>query len=92
MEFSMLKPIKLTALFDDEMDEEEREQLAKNRSTLMVYVYDYQAMLSRCLVIKEELMKNRFHPRHLLKFRDWRIDGFDSDSDSDIDIDSDGEL
>jgi hypothetical protein len=27
--------------------------------------------------IKEDLMKNRFHPRNISKFRDWGIDGFE---------------
>jgi len=48
-----------------------------------IFTYDYDAMHERCLIFKEELMKNRFHPRNLGKFRDWRIDGFDSDSDGD---------
>jgi len=24
-------------------------------------------------------MKNRFHPRNIPKFKDWRINGFESD-------------
>ena len=54
--------------------------LSRNPS---IFTYDYDAMRERCLIFKEDLMKNRFHPRNLDKFRDWRIDGFDSDSDSD---------
>ena len=42
-------------------------------------VYDYEQIQSRCLVFKEDLMKNRFHPRNIIKFKDWGIDGFDSD-------------
>jgi len=36
----------------------------------------------RCGVFKEDLIKDRFHPRNLIagKFKDWGIDGFDSDS------------
>ena len=46
-----------------------------------IFTYDYDAMRDKCLIFKEELIKNRFHPQNLSKFRDWRIDGFDSDSD-----------
>jgi len=44
-----------------------------------IFTYDYDAMREQCLIFKEDLMKNRFHPRNLDKFHDWRIDGFDSD-------------
>jgi hypothetical protein len=48
-----------------------------------IFVYDYAAMRQNCLLFKEELMKDRFHPQNLTKFREWGTDGFDSDSDSD---------
>ena len=48
-------------------------------------VYDYKKMRKKCLRFKEELMKERFHPRNLAKFSDWGIDGFDSDSEPDAD-------
>ena len=50
-----------------------------------IIVYDYETMQKNCLLFKEELMKDRFHPRNLAKFSDWGIDGFDSDSEPDAD-------
>jgi hypothetical protein len=50
-----------------------------------IFTYDYEKMKENCLRFKEELMKERFHPSNLAKFREWGIDGFDSDSDSDSD-------
>jgi hypothetical protein len=42
-------------------------------------------MEKKCMLFKEDLVKNRFHPRNLIagKFKDWKIDGFDSDSEDD---------
>jgi len=47
-----------------------------------IFQYDYEAMRDRCGVFKEDLIKDRFHPRNLIagKFKDWGIDGFDTDS------------
>ena len=47
-----------------------------------IFQYDYEAMRERCGAFKEDLIKDRFHPRNLIagKFKDWGIDGFDSDS------------
>jgi len=47
-----------------------------------IFKYDYKQMKINCMLFKEELMKNRFHPRNISKFKDWRINGFDSDSNS----------
>ena len=46
-----------------------------------IFQYDYDALRERCGVFKEDLMKDRFHPRNLIagKFKDWGIDGFDSE-------------
>lgn len=44
-----------------------------------IFIYDYDAMRKHCLIFKEELIKNRFHPRNICKFYDWKIDGFESD-------------
>ena len=46
-----------------------------------IFQYDYEALRERCGVFKEDLIKDRFHPRNLIagKFKDWGIDGFDSD-------------
>ena len=51
-------------------------------SNTSIFQYDYDAMRERCSVFKEDLIKDRFHPRNLIagKFKDWGIDGFDSDS------------
>jgi hypothetical protein len=47
-----------------------------------IFQYDYDAMRERCGVFKEDLIKDRFHPRNLIagKFKDWGIDGFEDDS------------
>ena len=47
-----------------------------------IFQYDYDAMRDKCGIFKEDLIKDRFHPRNLIagKFKDWGIDGFDSDS------------
>ena len=47
-----------------------------------IFQYDYEAIRERCGVFKEDLMKERFHPRNLIagKFKDWGIDGFEDDS------------
>jgi hypothetical protein len=33
--------------------------------------------------IKEDLVKNRFHPKNIPKFRDWGMDGFEDYEDED---------
>ena len=47
-----------------------------------IFQYDYEALRERCGVFKEDLVKDRFHPRNLIagKFKDWGIDGFEDDS------------
>jgi hypothetical protein len=43
-----------------------------------IFEYDYEGMKDVMdKGIKEDLMKNRFHPRNISKFRDWGIDGFE---------------
>jgi hypothetical protein len=51
-----------------------------------IFQYDYDAMRERCGVFKEDLIKDRFHPRNLIagKFKDWKIDGFDSESEDEM--------
>ena len=46
-----------------------------------IFTYDYKKMKQNCMLFKEDLMKNRFHPCNIPKFKDWRIDGFGSDFD-----------
>ena len=42
-----------------------------------IFTYDYQNMKLNCLIFKENLMKNRFHPRNISKFKYWGFNGFD---------------
>ena len=42
-----------------------------------IFTYDYDKIREYCLIFKEDIMKNRFHPRNIPKFRDWGIDGFE---------------
>jgi len=42
-----------------------------------IFKYDYIQMNQNCLIFKEDLIKNRFHPCNIPKFKDWRINGFD---------------
>ena len=47
-----------------------------------IFIYDYKAMKDRMFGnggIKEDLMKNRFHPQNLYKFKGWGFDGPDDD-------------
>jgi len=41
-----------------------------------IFNYNYKQMKQNCMLFKEDLMKNRFHPRNIPKFKDWKIDGF----------------
>ncbi len=43
-----------------------------------IFNYDYKQMKHNCMLFKEDLMKNRFHPCNILKFRDWGVNGFES--------------
>ena len=42
-----------------------------------ICTYDYDKIRAHCLIFKEDIIKNRFHPRNIPKFRDWGIDGFE---------------
>ncbi len=42
-----------------------------------IFKYDYKTMQQNCMLFKEELMKNMFHPRNIPKFKDWGVDGFE---------------
>jgi hypothetical protein len=74
--------ILLLEKYKKKMDDNCWNRLSRNPG---IFTYDYDAMCERCLTFKEQLIQNRFHPRNIGKFRDWRIDGFDSDSDSNSD-------
>lgn len=69
-------------LLQENMDKIEWDWLSYNPS---IFQYDYEMMRERCMLFKEDLMKERFHPRNLIagKFKDWGIDGFGSDSEYD---------
>jgi len=41
-----------------------------------IFNYDYKQMKDNCMLFKEDLIKNRFHPCNIHKFKDWMIDGF----------------
>jgi hypothetical protein len=47
-------------------------QLSQNPS---IFTYDYEKMRYNCLLFKEDLMKERFHPRNLRKFSSWGHNG-----------------
>jgi len=42
-----------------------------------IFKYNYKKMKHNRLLFKEDLMKNRFHPCNIYKFKDWRVDGFE---------------
>ena len=48
-----------------------------------IFVYDYDKMKQTMYNsgLKEDLIKNRFHPNNVPKFKSWKIDGFESDHD-----------
>jgi hypothetical protein len=47
--------------------------------------YDYALIRKNSLEIKSDLVKDRFHPRNIPKFKDWGIDGFSDYESSDED-------
>jgi len=46
-----------------------------------IFNYNYIQMKHNCMLFKEDLMKNRLHPRNISKFRHWKVNGFEFDSD-----------
>jgi len=46
-----------------------------------IFTYDYDKMRENCLLFKEDLMKERFHPRNLRKFSSWGHSGGIDDED-----------
>jgi len=54
-------------------------RLSENPS---IFTYDYDKMRENMLLFKEDLMKERFHPRNLRKFSSWgHRGGIDEDDD-----------
>jgi hypothetical protein len=63
------------ALLENNQDKISWTQLSQNPS---IFEYDYQGMKDAMYKgIKEDLVKNRFHPKNIPKFRDWGMDGFE---------------
>ena len=46
-----------------------------------IFKYDYKQMKQNCMLFKEDLIKNRFHPSNIPKFKNWRVNGFESNVD-----------
>ena len=44
-----------------------------------IFEYDYAAMWRRCMIFKEDLVKNRFHPDNMTKMEDWGFWGHEED-------------
>ena len=48
-----------------------------------IFTYDYDKMYTNMLLFKEDLMKERFHPRNLRKFSSWGHSGGIEEDDDD---------
>ena len=59
-------------LLKENPDKIDWRQLSSNPN---IFTYDYDMMRENCLLFKEELMKERFHPRNLYKFGSWGHNG-----------------
>ena len=44
---------------------------------IYIFKYDYKQMKVNCMLFKEDLIKNRFHPCNIAKFKGWRVNGFE---------------
>ena len=57
----------------------------------MRFTYDYKAMVADRMFggIKEDLVKNRFAPKNIYKWKGW---GFGLDDDDDLDDNSDDDI
>ena len=57
----------------------------------MRFTYDYKAMVADRMFggIKEDLVKNRFAPKNIYKWKGWGFGLYDDDSDDDIDTEYD---
>jgi len=70
------------ALLKENPDKINWAQLSANPS---IFTYDYEKMRENCLLFKEDLMKERFHPRNLRKFSSWGHNGGIDDDDDEED-------
>jgi len=66
------------ALLKENPDKIDWSMLSKNPS---IFTYDYDKMYTNMLLFKEDLMKERFHPRNLRKFSSWGHNGGIDDED-----------
>ena len=67
------------ALLKENPDEIDWNCLSSNPN---IFTYDYEKMRENMLLFKEDLMKERFHPRNLRKFSSWgHSGGIDDDDD-----------
>ena len=63
------------ALLEKNQDKIDWDMLSSNPA---IFEYDYKGMKDAMYNgIKEDLVKNRFHPKNIPKFRDWGMDGFE---------------
>ena len=63
------------SLLENNQDKIYWNQLSRNPA---IFEYDYKGMKDAMYKgIKEDLVKNRFHPKNIPKFRDWGMDGFE---------------
>jgi hypothetical protein len=63
------------SLLEKNQDKIDWAQLSANPA---IFEYDYKGMKDAMYNgIKEDLVKNRFHPKNIPKFRDWGMDGFE---------------
>ena len=42
-----------------------------------IFKYDYKQMKANCMLFKKDLIKNRYHPCNIAKFKGWRVNGFE---------------
>jgi hypothetical protein len=66
-------------ILEQNLDKVDWERLSRNPN---IFEYDYNAIKNRMYKkggIAEDLMKNRFHPINLHKFKLWGISGFEDD-------------
>ena len=65
-------------LLEKNLDKVRWHRLSQNPN---IFTYDYKAMKDRMFRggIKEDLMKNRFHPTNLDKIKGWGFDAYDED-------------
>jgi hypothetical protein len=65
-------------LLEQNLDKVEWNWLSTNPN---IFTYDYNAMKDRMFRggVKEYLMKDRFHPQNLHKFKGWGFDAYDDE-------------